>query len=732
MTHSNTLRNIKTTFSVIILSVSTIYAESNHLTINDLYGSDKYQSYIDYFESSPDGENFIVNDGRQLVSFDYAHGDKMTTLIDLDEIKDCPISNIEGFSMSKNSNIILLYTNSEEIHRYSYKADYYIYNIQYKELKKVSENKIQNAIVAPNGWLVAYVYNNNIYVKKLKYDSESPITNDGEINITINGIPDWVNEEEFSTTSSMAWSDDSKELAFIKYNERDVKEYELQMYKCSYPSYDENYLYPSKYTYKYPKAGEKNSDVSVCVYNIDNRKTKVMDLGNDKDFYVPRILWTHTPNELCIVKLNRRQNKMDVLIANTATTVCRSLYTENNKKYVEEDEFLNITFLPDGQNVVCTSERDGYRHIYLYGTNGVEKGQLTSGNWDVANICGYEPTSKTLIFTAAKNTPLEKDIFSINIEKKTLTQLSKGGGTYNAYVSESGKYYVQLFSNTTTPPTETIYDFKGVQKRVIDNNSELVESLKSINIVNKEFSTFTNSNGDKLNYWIMKPQNFNPSGQYPVLVVQYCGPSSQEVKNEWNLDWEQTLCAEGYIVACVDSRGTGFRGEEFRKCTYLKLGKYECEDLIEFAKYLGEQNYIDSGRIGIWGWSFGAFTSALCLCKSDVYKIGIAVAPVTNWRYYDTIYTERYMRTPEENPSGYDDNSPIFLADKLQGRLFLIHASADDNVHLQNQLEFVDALAIAGKQFDMFTYPNRNHSIYGGPIRTHLYTMMLEYVKNNL
>jgi dipeptidyl-peptidase-4 len=392
----------------------------------------------------------------------------------------------------------------------------------------------------------------------------------------------------------------------------------------------------------------------------------------------------------------------------------------------------NIIFLPDGKHFIYVGEDDGYNHIYLYSMNGIKVRQLTKGQWDVTSFEGYDDKNKLVYYTSAQDSPLRRHVYSVSIDGKKTQKLTSAEGTHSPQFSSGYKYFIDIFSNTTTPTSYTVYDSKGKQVRVIEDNRDLKSKLAGYDISPKEFFQFETKDGIKLNGWMVKPLNFDSSKKYPLLMVQYSGPNSQQVLDRWGIDWEQILAAKGYVVACVDPRGTGARGEEFRKCTYLKLGKYESDDQIEAARYFGDLSFVDASRIGIWGWSYGGFMSSLCLSKSNLFKVGIAVAPVTNWRFYDSVYTERYMRTPNENPSGYDDNSPITHASKLRGRLFLIHGSADDNVHYQNQMEYADKLLISGKQFDMFTYPNRNHSIYGGPVRHHLYTMMIDYLQKNL
>lgn len=680
-----------------------------------------------------DGEHYACIEGTAINKYSYRTGKFVTTIMDLEKIPDCDIESIDGFAFAENNEQkILIFTNSSQIYRHSFEADYFVYDTYFNQLQRVSEaGQERDAQISPDGSMVAYVKDNNIFIKKFRYNSTSAITDDGEYNKIINGAPDWVYEEEFAMLSAMDWSKDSKELAYIRFDESNVREFSFPMYCAGY--YDEFATYPGAYSYKYPKAGEENSTVSVHVYNIEKRQTKKMDIGDNKNIYIPRIYWTPIEGQLAIYRLNRRQDKLDILLANSASTVCKEVITDKNKRYIDESALDNSMFLPDGQNIIYTSEEDGWNHIYLYGTNGVLKGKLTNGEFDVTEILGYDAKTKTLYYQAARTSPMNRDIYAVNIDTKKERRLSSGNGMTSVSFSGNYKYYKQIYTDLNTPPVHTINETQtGKVLYTIEDNSALKSRLQNYSIQPKEFITVPAANGTQLNAWIIKPHNFDPNKKYPILMVQYSGPGSQEVQNKFSIDWEQALSAAGYFVACVDGRGTGYRGEEFKKCTYQTLGRIESDDQIAAARHFASLPYIDESRIGIWGWSFGGFMSSLCLCRTDVFKTGISVAPVTSWRFYDTIYAERFMRTPQENISGYDNCNPLSLASQLNGHLFLIHGTADDNVHLQNQAEFVSALIREGKQFDMFTYPNKNHGIYGGNTRNHLYTMMFNWLKLNL
>ncbi len=736
---SQSIKSIMSLNKILLLAAfvfpALTFAQKKTVSLEDLNKTYAFRTAsIDGLESTSDGEYYTtLEDGKKIVKYAYSSGKQVGVVMDLAEVKDCPIENIQGYEFNSTNTRILVYTNKERIYRRTYKANYYVYDIKRKELKPLSEgDKQQAAIFSPNGDMVAFVKKNDVYIHKILFGTEVRITDDGEFNKVINGVPDWVYEEEFEFNRAMEWSPNSMELAYLRFDESNVKQYSFPVYKGSHPTHEENALYPGEYKFKYPKAGEENSKVEVRVFHVKNRTTKTMKIDGE-DYYIPRIRWTYNEGKLGILKLNREQNQFDLLIANTASSLAKSVFTHRNDYYIAEDVLDNLTFLPGGQYFVYVGEMDGYNHIHLYTMAGMKIRQLTKGNWDVTEFYGYDSNKKLFYYQAAKETPMQREIYAVSLDAKKNYTLTTKKGTNSAQFNANYKYFINAYSSTTTPPQYALMNQSGKVIRTLEDNSALQNKLKGYEIAPKEFFTFKTSEGVELNGWMVKPLNFDASKEYPVLMTQYSGPNSQEVLDEWSVGWEQYLASEGYLVACVDPRGTGARGEEFRKCTYMKLGKYESDDQIEAAKYLGSLSYTDASRIAIWGWSYGGFMSCSCLGKGDgVFKVGIAVAPVTNWRYYDSVYTERYMRKPQENPKGYDENSPINMAQNLSGRLFIIHGSADDNVHYQNTVEFVEQLIQAGKQFDMFMYPNRNHSIYGGNTRLHLYQMMSDYLKRNL
>jgi len=722
-------------FCILSLSFVITFAQKKTVSLEDLNQLGTFHTKgIQELQSTNDGEHYtILAEQSKIEKYNYASGKKVQTLIDLSSLKDCPISKISGYAFNADATKALVYTNEESIYRHSFKADYYIIDTKRKEIKPLTTGSKQMAATfSPDGEMVSFVKDNDVYIYKIRFDTETRVTSDGEFNKIINGIPDWVYEEEFSFNNAMAWSPLSSELAFIRFDESNVKQYSFPLYKGSNPTFNEYELYPGEHKYKYPKAGEENAKVSVKVFHVKNRTTKTMKI-EDGDYYIPRIRWTKEDGKLGILMLNRTQNQFDLLIANTSSTLTKSIFTHRSDYYISEDVLDNLTFLDDGKHFVYVGEMDGYNHIHLYTMAGLKLRQITKGNWDVTDFYGYDEQHKLFFYQAATVSPTQREIYATSIDTKKHFKLSDKKGTNSALFNNNFKYFINTFSNTTTPTQYTLHTQNGKQIRTIENNDEIKEKLKTYHLSPKEFFSFTTKEGIILNGWMIKPLNFDSSKKYPVLMTQYSGPNSQQVLDNWSIGWEQNLASQGYVVACIDPRGTGARGEEFRKCTYMKLGNLESNDQIEAAKYLGSLNYCDASRIAIWGWSYGGFMSCNCLSKgNNTFKIGIAVAPVTNWRFYDSVYTERYMRKPQENPKGYDNNSPIKMASNLTGRLFIIHGSADDNVHLQNTMEYVEQLIQANKQFDMFVYPNRNHSIYGGNTRMHLYQMMTDYLNKNL
>jgi dipeptidyl-peptidase-4 len=724
---------------ILCLSVSVMAQQDvKRITMEDLWTQGTFRQKSVYgIRSMSDGVHYttLEKSGTQIVKYSYVTGKAVETLVDLKELNADGLKRIQGYEFSPNEEKILLMTDREDIYRRSFTANYYIYNRARKEVKPLSKNGKQRlATFSPDGNRIAFVRDYNIFVHNVKFGTEVQVTRDGKFNHIQNGTPDWVYEEEFEFNKAFAWSPDGKSLAYIKFDESKVPLFNMNMFEGTKPALKKNALYPENYTYKYPKAGEKNSEVSVHVYNILDKITKTMNVGPEIDQYIPRIKWTQDPKMLSIFRLNRHQNKLEILVANAKTGKSRVMYKEENKYYIDEGYFDNLTYLEDKQHFIFTSERDGFNHIYLFDMNGDVVRQITKGEWDVTNYLGYDTKKKLYYYESAESSPMERAVYSIKYNGTGKKRLTPKAGTNRAVFSKGFKYYINYYSSVTTPNYVTLHNAKGKLIRVLEDNKQLVEKMKGYQYNAKEFITVPAADGKtQLNAWVIKPYNFDSNKKYPVLMTQYSGPNSQQVKNSWSFDWYQYLAQEGYIVVCVDPRGTGARGEWFRKCTYMQLGKLESDDQISAARYLAKLDYVDENRMAIWGWSFGGFMSSLCLEKaSDVFSAAIAVAPVTNWRYYDSVYTERFMRTPQENPSGYDDNSPINHVDKLKGKLLLCHGTADDNVHVQNVYEFAERLVQADKQFEMQIYTNRNHSIYGGKTRLHLYKRFMKFLQDNL
>ena len=715
--------------------VSSVSAQKN-IELEDLFVKNTfYEKSVRGLRSMNDGLNYtILEKGSRVVKYSYQTGKQVAVLFDLEKIENAPIKSFSRYEFSDDETKLLLTTDIQPIYRRSFTAEYYIWNSVTKEFSRLSERgRQQVASFSPDGERVAFVRDNNIFIKNLKFGTESQVTRDGKKNEIINGVPDWVYEEEFSMNQAYKWSPDSKTLAFIRFDETEVPEFGMTIFKGMNPEMQGNKLYPENRRFKYPKAGEKNSRVSAHVYELKSKTTIKVDTGEEADIYIPRLLWTSDGAELGVMRLNRTQNKLDVLMANPYTGDSRPFFTEKNKSYIAEEFLDDFIFLPGNTYFVVNSERNGYSHLYLYNRQGFEVRQLTNGKFDVTGFYGFDDKTKLFYYQAAKESPLRREIYYVSIDGKKAGKLSPQQGTNAAIFSTGFKYFINYFTNVSTPNQVSLYNSKGELIRVLEDNKELQEKLKEYQLQPKEFFSFKTSENVELNGWMIKPAGFDATKKYPVLMTQYSGPNSQSVIDEWSIGWDNYLSQEGYLVVCVDPRGTGARGEDFRKVTYMQLGKCESDDHIETAKYLGNLPYVDKTKIGMWGWSYGGFMTALTMGKGgDLFKAGISVAPLTSLRFYDSIYTERYMRTPQENPDGYDDNSVFAYVSGIKGRLLLVHGSADDNVHVQNTMELTEALVQSGVQFDMAIYTNRNHTIRGGNTTMHLYKRFMEFLETNL
>ena len=686
-----------------------------------------------------DGESYArISDNRQqIVRYSFKTGEQVGVLCDLTTARGADIKHLDGYILSPDESRILIQTQTKSIYRHSKTAEYYIYDVANGTLDPLSKNgPQQEPLFSPDGNQVAFVRNNNLFLVKLLYNNaESQITEDGKFNSVLNGIPDWVNEEEFSYSRAFDFSADGKMLAWVRFDESQVPLYEMQMFKGLAPEMKQYSLHPGDYSYKYPVAGEKNSSVKVLTYDIKSHATRTMDLPLDSDGYVPRIHFTNNADQLAILTLNRHQSRMNIYMGNARSGVCKLILQEKDERYLRPETYENIRFLDN--RFVFQSERSGTSQLYLYSFTGQLLRQLTHSEGEVISFYTADPEGKKFYYRAYDGSPTRTAIYCVD-QKGNTKKLSTEQGTNAATFSTSGRYFINVFSNLTTPQQTTLRNGEGKVLRTLIDNKQVVERLAQYNLPQKELFSFTTSEGVKLNGWMMKPANFNPSKKYPVIMHQYSGPGSQQVSDSWGAGsngpggaYEAYLCSEGFIVVCVDGRGTGGRGADFEKCTYLHLGQLESKDQVETALYLGSLPYVDKDHIAIWGWSYGGFNTLMSMSEGrGVFCCGVAVAPPTSWNFYDTIYTERYMRTPQEN-SGYQDNA-ITRIPQLHGNLLICHGLADDNVHIANTYEYAEALVQADKQFQMQVYTNRNHSIYGGNTRMHLFRRISDFFIQNM
>ena len=708
-----------------LFCISVFMLSAQQLRLEDITAGKYSPKRVNSFVSSADGEHYFQADDEnsKIIKYSFKTGQAVETVFDVKKARDCNFDSFEGFLMSPDEKRLLVFNDAESIYRRSFKANYFYYDIRRNLIRPLTENKAKQMcpVFSRDGRMLAYVSDNNIWLSKFDFESESQVTKDGEFGKIINGATDWVYEEEFATTYIMDFSADSRLLAFVRFDETAVSEY-------SFPVYNSR-LYPSSLSFKYPKAGEKNSKVTCNVFDVDARTIRKINIPESNLEYIPRITFLPEGDNLAVMTLNREQNEFNMYLANARSTVCKLVLQEKSKQYIDSESLNSIHFFADKFTYI--SEKSGYSHIYLFNNTGIQEKALTSGSYDVTGILALDPVGKQLFYTAAESSPLNREIYKVDLVKGTKTKLSSKEGYNWAEFSSGGKYFMNSWSDATTPNYITINDASGKEIRVLESNQELKTELGKMRFPKKEFITIPTTNGT-FNAWIMKPVDFNSSKKYPLVMVQYSGPNSQEVVNRFRMDWVEYLASQGFIVVSVDGRGTGARGTEFRKCTYMNLGMYESDDQIAAANYLGEQPYIDKNNIAIWGWSYGGYNVLMSMSKSNVFKAGIAIAPVTDWRFYDTVYAERFMQTPQQNESGYNNGSPILLADRLKGNLLLIHGSADDNVHLQNTMEYARALVDADKQFEMFVFTDKDHSIRGAKSRKYLYEKNISFLKRNL
>lgn len=717
-------------FSVLFLFLCLTALGQQKITVEKIYSGSFRTQGMDELQSLKNSNQYTVlnqsrTGGQQIELYDFATLKKVNTLFNSKDFS-AVTGMVSSYTFDATEKMMLIAANANQIFRHSFTADYYLYNINDKKVTKLFDFQVQEPTFSPDGKMIAYAKDNNLFIYTIATQTTQQITTDGKKNAIINGITDWVYEEEFAFVKAFDWSADSKKVAYIRFDESAVPEFSMSMFNTG--------LYPTVETFKYPKAGEKNAEVSLHIYDVAATATKKVNLDKYTDFYIARMQWTNDANVLSAQVLNRHQDNLDLVFIDGNSAAAKVVLNEKDKAYVDVTD--NLTFLKDN-SFIWTSEKDGFNHIYLYDKNGKLKNQVTKGNWEVTSYYGYDEKSATVFYQSTENGSINRSVYSIALSGKNKRVLSNEVGTNAATFSPNFQYYINTFSSASQPTRYTLNEAKsGKQLQVIEDNKALAASLESYNLPSKEFFVLKTAKGNELNAWMIKPKDFDPNKKYPVFMYQYSGPGSQQVANQWNSSndyWFMMLAQQGYIVACVDGRGTGFKGADFKKVTQLELGKYEVEDQIDAAKVIGDYSYVDKARIGIFGWSFGGFMASNCLFKgNDTFKMAIAVAPVTNWRFYDSVYTERYMHTPQENASGYDDNSPINYVKGLKGKFLLIHGSGDDNVHVQNSMEMMEALIQANKQFDSQIYPDKNHGIYGGMTRIQLYNKMSNFITSNL
>lgn len=705
------------------------FAQKN-IELEDIWKNKKFQpKSVPGFNFLKDGRHYTRLVGNVIKKYDITSGEFVEDIFDATVIMGQKgfEAKMNGFTFNGDETKILIESEKESIYRRSYLAKYHVYDLITKEFHALFEyGKVMNATFSPDASKVAYVYDNNIYYYNLNDEITLPVTEDGEMNKIINGVTDWVYEEEFAFVKAFWWSPDSKKIAYLRFDESEVPNFIMTLHN------DE--VYPEYQTFKYPKVGQKNSDISAHLYDLEKESQRVLDVGDLSDMYIPRVKWTQNAEQVCVYKLNRHQNHLELHLVDSKTNETSVILNEKNKYYIDITD--DLTFLKDGKHFIWTSEKEGYNHIYKYDMKGNEVAALTKGNFDVTAFYGIDEKRNTVYYQSVEESPLERHIYAINANGSRKKKLSKEAGWNSAKFSSTFDYHVLTHSDRHHANSYTVKDRNAKIVRTIEDNATFNELLEEYQLSPVEFFSFETSEGVDLNGYMIKPVDFDPNKKYPVFMFQYSGPGSQQVVDRWggsNQMWFQMLAQQGYLIACVDPRGTGARGEEFKKMTYLQLGKYETIDQIEAAKYLGSLPYADANRVGIFGWSYGGYMSSLCILKgSDVFSSAIAVAPVTNWKWYDSVYTERYMQTEEENAAGYEDNSPVYFADQLKGNYLLVHGGGDDNVHLQNSMEMANALIKANKQYDTYIYPNRAHGIRGDNARLHLFTKMTNFLNENL
>lgn len=705
-------------FAATLTLFSLSQVQAQEITLDKIYSGEYRGKGVAGVVSMKNGENYTVLEAGGITKYSYQNAKNEGVIAQ---------GKFQSYSFSSDESKLLLLKESRPIYRHSFHGKFEVKDLKSGKVTPLNNGEfVQEPLFSPDGTKVAFVSENNLYYQDLNSGEIVQITSDGKKNEVLNGLADWVYEEEFGHARQFAWTKNSSAIVFVRSDETKVPEMNMQIYGGE--------LYPSDFRFKYPKAGETNSSVSAHLYQLKEKSLKALDLSAFKNYYIPNVVTTEGNDQVFLITSERTQNASDVLSVDTKSGKVTKLFTETDEKWVETDNVM-LEFLADN-SFIWGSERDGNRHLYWYAPDGKLKKQITKGNWEVSDYYGFEPKSRTLYIQTNETGSLNKVISKVNIDSGKSQILSRKEGNSSGKFSSNFQYFIETYSSSVTPYEFTLKNNTGKVVRELQNNEQMLSKLKRDGWIEREYIQIPNEAGQQMNAWIIKPKNFDPNKKYPVFMFQYSGPGSQSVTNSWdggNGLWFIHLAQQGYIVACVDGRGTGGKGNEYKKVTYMQLGKYEIEDQIAAAKWLGNQSYVDKDRIGIFGWSYGGYMSSLALTKgADTFKLGIAVAPVTNWRYYDSVYTERFMRTPQENPSGYDDNSPIHFAKLLKGKFLLVHGTADDNVHYQNSIEFAEALIQSKKKFQFMTYPDKNHGIAGGQTRPQLYQMMTDYILENL
>lgn len=736
------MKKITISLFLCLLCLSGMAQGSKALDLKEITSGHFYPENIYGVIPMPDGEHYtqMNADGTQIIKYSFRTGEPVEVMFDVTKARDCDFKRFDSYQFSPDGETLLVATKTTPTYRHSYTAVHYLYPLKRND-KGVTTNNIierlsdggpqQVPVFSPDGTMIAFVRDNNIFLVKMLYgNSESQVTEDGKQNAILNGIPDWVYEEEFGFNRALEFSADNTMLAFVRFDETEVPSYSFPMFAGQAPQIDALKDYPGDYTYKYPKAGYPNSKVEVRSYDIKSHVTRTMKLPLDADGYIPRIRFTKDAGKLAIMTLNRHQNRFDMYFADPRSAVCKLVLREESPQYIKEGIFDKIKFYPE--NFSYVSDKDGYQHLYWYSMGGNLVKQVTNGKYEVKDFLGYDEADGTFYYESNEESPLRQSVYKIDRKGKK-TKLTQRAGTNDAIFSASMKYFMNKFTNLTTPMLITLNDNMGKTLKTLVSNEKLSQKVAQYAMPQKEFFTFKAPDGVTLNGWMMKPVNFSASKKYPVLMYQYSGPGSQEVLDKWGISWETYMASQGYVVVCVDGRGTGGRGAEFEKCTYLNIGVKEAKDQVAAAQYLATLPYVDKSRIGIWGWSYGGYMTLMSMSEgTPIFKAGVAVAAPSDWRFYDTIYTERFMRTPKENAEGYKASSAFTRADKLHGNLLLVHGMADDNVHFQNCTEYAEQLVQLDKQFDMQVYTNRNHGIYGGNTRQHLYSRLTNFLLNNL